>query len=136
MTFMALVRREIRQQRHRSRLLDGVRERVLVTGAAAGDAPRNDLAALADKAPQTAHVLEVDDIDLVHAELADLPPSEPAALDGLLGCRGNGSLLPLVSCPYALERNIVVAGPRLLRAPLGPPPRRRPGRPPGAAPVT
>src|SRR4029453_3072381 len=51
------------------------------------------------------------------------------------GCRGNGSLLPLVSCPYALERNIVVAGPGLLRERLGPPPPRRRGRrgppPPG-----
>src|SRR5262249_34937546 len=84
-----------------------------------GDAPWNDLAALADEAPQTAHVLEVHEIDLVHAELADLPPSEPAALDGLLGCRGNGSLLPLVSRPYALERNIVVAGPGLLGERLG-----------------
>src|SRR4029450_6695754 len=106
MTFMALVRREIRQERHRSRLLDGVRERALVTGAAAGDAARNDLAALADEAPQTAHVLEVDDIDLVHAELADLPPSEPAALDGLLGCRGDGSLLPLLSSSFPLEQQL------------------------------
>jgi hypothetical protein len=99
MTFMALVRREVGQERHRSRLLDGVRQLALVTGATAGDAPRNDLAALADEAPQTSDVLEVDEIDLVDAELADLPPSEPAALDGLLGCRGNGSLLPLVSRP-------------------------------------
>src|SRR5262245_62697707 len=125
MTFMALVRREVRQERHCSRLLDGVRQLALVTGATAGDAPRNDLAALADEAPQTPHVFEVDEVDLVHAEFADLPPSEPAALDGLLGCRGNGSLLPLVSRPYALERNIVVAGPGLLGERLG---ARRHGR--------
>src|SRR5262245_66256349 len=106
MTFMALVRREVRQERHCSRLLDGVRQLALVTGATAGDAPRNDLAALADEAPQAPHVFEVDEVDVVHAEFADLPPSEPAALDGLLGCRGNGSIITLVSRPYALERNI------------------------------
>src|SRR5262245_66609164 len=125
MTFMPLVRREVRQERHRSRLLDGVRQRALVPGTAARDAPRDDLAALAHEAPEPAHVLVVDEIDLVHAELAHLPPSEPAALDGLLGCRGNGSLLPLVSRPYALERNIVIAGPGLLGKRLGP---RRHGR--------
>src|SRR5262245_7001868 len=128
--FHRLVRREVRQERHRSRLLDGVRQLALVTGTAAGDASRNDLAALTDEASETAHVLEVDEIDLVHTELADLPPSEPAALDGLLGCRGNGSLLPLVSRPYALERNIVVAGPWLLGERLG---SRRNGRRGGRA---
>src|SRR5437867_2034097 len=120
MIFIALVRREVRQERHRPRLLDRVRQLALVPGTAARDAPGNDLASLADEASQTAHVLVVDEIDLVHAELADLPPAEPAALYGLLGCRGNGSLLLLVSRPYALERNIVVTGPGLLGERLGP----------------
>src|SRR5258705_4434478 len=82
MIFIALVRREVRQERHRPRLLDRVRQLALVPGTAARDAPGNDLASLADEAPETAHVLVVDEIDLVHAELADLPPAEPAALDG------------------------------------------------------
>jgi hypothetical protein len=70
-----------------------VRQLALVPRAAARDAARNDLAALADEAAETAYVLVVDEVDLVGAELTDLPPAEPAALDGLLGCRGNGSLL-------------------------------------------
>jgi hypothetical protein len=80
-----------------------------MAGAAAGDAPGYDLPAFADKAPQAAHVLEIDEVDLVNAELADFAPAEPAALDGLLGCRGNGSLLPLLELG-ALERDVVVTG--------------------------
>src|SRR5215510_2389326 len=60
------------------------------------DATGDDLAALAHEAPEPAHVLVVDQVDLVGAELTDLPPAEPAALDGLLRCRGNGLLLPLL----------------------------------------
>jgi hypothetical protein len=70
-----------------------VRQLALVPRAAARDAARNDLAALADEAAETAYILVVDEVDLVGAELTDLPPAEPAALDGLLACRGNGSLL-------------------------------------------
>jgi len=66
----------------------------LMTGAAAGDAARDDLAALGDEAAQTADVLVVNEVDLVSAELADFPPAEPAALDGLLN-RGNRSVLLL-----------------------------------------
>src|SRR2546425_552433 len=77
-----LVGRDVRQQRDRARALDGVGERALVPRAAAGNAARNDLAALGDEATQTPDVLVVDDVDLVRAELADLPPAEPAALDG------------------------------------------------------
>jgi len=74
-----------------------VRQLALVARTTSGDAPGYDLAAFADEAPQAADVLEVDEIDLVDAELADLPPTEPPALDGLLSCWGNGSLLPLVA---------------------------------------
>jgi len=69
-----------------------VGELPLVTRAAAGDAARNDLPALGDETTQTPDVLVVDEVDLVRAELADLPPAEPTALDGLR-CRGNGLLL-------------------------------------------
>jgi hypothetical protein len=61
-----------------------VRQLPLVTRAAARDTAWNDLAALAHEAAETAHVLVIDEIDLVGAKLTDLPPAEPAALDGLL----------------------------------------------------
>src|SRR5688500_6057428 len=90
MIFMArLVRGHVRQQGDRAGALDRVREVALVPRAAAGDAARDDLAALGDQAAQPAHVLVIDEIDLVRAELADLPPAEPAALHWLLGTRGN-----------------------------------------------
>src|SRR4029077_2578829 len=62
--------------------------------AAARDPARDDLAPLGDQAAQATHVLVIDEVDLVSAELADLPPAEPAALDGLLN-RGNRSALLL-----------------------------------------
>src|ERR1043166_8955972 len=84
----------VRQQGHRAGALDGVGELALVARAAARDPARDDLAALGHQAAQAAHVLVVDEIHLVSAELADLPPAEPAALDGLLN-RGNRSALLL-----------------------------------------
>src|SRR5207244_13040814 len=93
MIFIVLLGGYVRQQGHRARALDGVGELALVARAAAGDPARDDLAALGDQAAQAAHVLVVDEVDLVSAELADLPPAEPAAFDGLLN-RGNRSALP------------------------------------------
>jgi hypothetical protein len=69
-------------------------ELALVTGTAARDTARDDLAALGDEVPQPADVLVVDEIELVRAELADLAPSEAAAFRGLRG-RGNGWVLLL-----------------------------------------
>jgi hypothetical protein len=94
MTFMlgVLVRRHVRQQSHRASALDRVRQLALVPGAAAGDAARNDLAALGDEAAQTTHVFVVDEVDLVRAELADFSAPEAAALDRFLSW-GNGLLL-------------------------------------------
>jgi hypothetical protein len=66
-------------------------ELTLVSGAAAGDAPWNDLAALADEVLQAPDVFVVDEVDLLRAELADLAPAEPPALDGLLRGRDSGS---------------------------------------------
>src|SRR5262245_65942202 len=57
-------------------------------GTTARDAARDDLSALGDIGLQPAHVLVIDQIDLLRAELADLAPAEPPALDGLLW-RGN-----------------------------------------------
>src|SRR5262247_4487046 len=44
--------------------------------AGARDAPRQDLAPLRHEGPQELHVLVIDVVDLVRAELADLPPAE------------------------------------------------------------
>jgi hypothetical protein len=99
MTFIASVRRHVRQQGHRARALDGVSQLALMARAAARDATRNDLAALGDEAPQPANVLVVDEIDLVRAELADFPAPEATALDWLAD-RRNG-------CSPFLERYVV-----------------------------
>src|SRR5215510_5165431 len=94
-------------------------------GAAARDTAGNDLAALAHEASQATHVLVVDQVDLVGAELTDLPPAEPAALDGLLGCRGNGSLLPLLLVSRTGHRRCRSRRPRQMARPT---PLRSPGR--------
>src|ERR1700730_5951920 len=70
---------------------DGARELTLVPGAAARDAARRDLAALGHEVLQPAHLLVGDELHLVHAELTDLAPAEPAPLDGLASGR-NSSL--------------------------------------------
>src|SRR5207302_4644024 len=99
--------RGVRQQRHRPGPLDRLRELTLVTVAAARDAPRDDLAALGHEALEASHVLVIDQVDLVDAELADLPPPEPAALDWLGSCwwnRGSsseGNFVVPVSCVVA-----------------------------------
>jgi hypothetical protein len=82
----------LHEQRDRPRAADGPRQLPLVAGAAAGDAPGGDLAALGDEAAEPARVLVVDQVDAVDAELADLAPSEPAPLLGL-PLRRNGSVL-------------------------------------------
>src|SRR5262249_50670174 len=70
----------VRNKRELSRPRNGGLQRALVLRARARDAPRLDLAALRDERRQQAHVLVVDVIDLVRAELADAaPPEEPAA---------------------------------------------------------
>src|SRR4051812_17952069 len=70
----------VRQQRDHARPHDGRAQLPLVHRARAGDAPRQDLAALRHERLQQLHVLVVDIVDLVRAELADLaPPEQPAA---------------------------------------------------------
>jgi len=54
-------------------------QRTLMLGARARDPPRLDLAALGDEWRQQAHVLVVDVVNLVRAELADPPPAEESA---------------------------------------------------------
>src|ERR671917_403553 len=59
-----------RQQRRDARALDCVLQLALVQRAGAGDAARKDLPALRDELLQRLHVLEVDVLDLLDAELA------------------------------------------------------------------
>src|SRR4029453_14433820 len=84
-------------ERHVARAADGVSQLPLMPGAAPGDAARRDLAALGHEAAQPPDVLVVDEAHLVHTELADLAPAEPAPLHRLR-CRRNGSL-PLKGAP-------------------------------------
>src|SRR3989441_1097063 len=105
---------------------EGPDQLALVSRAAPRDPARDDLAAVADEASEPAHILVVDEVNFVGAKLADFPPAEPAALDGLLDCR-NRSLLPAT----ALERDVVLGGPRLFRERLG---GRHGGRRGGLAP--
>src|SRR5512140_567883 len=59
------------QQGCRARAFDGVLELALVKCAGAGDAARKDLAALRDELLQHLHVLVVDVLEFLDAELAD-----------------------------------------------------------------
>src|SRR5438309_2187250 len=61
-----------RQERHLSRVLDRRGHVALVLRAVAGDAARTDLAPVGHELLQQPHVLEVDIVDLVLAEDADL----------------------------------------------------------------
>src|SRR5438445_3030257 len=77
------VRRE-GQERDVARPLDGERELALVLGAGAEHPPGQDLAPLGHEPREQLHVLVVDVVDLVRAELADLPPAEQVALARVL----------------------------------------------------
>src|SRR5262245_6873441 len=74
---------DLRQERHGARPPDGPGELTLVSRAAAGDPSRRDLAPLRDEVLQPTDVLVVDELHLVHTELADFAPAEPAPLDWL-----------------------------------------------------
>src|SRR4051812_30655621 len=78
MTSMCLLR-HIRNERDLAGALDRRLQLALVLGAGAGNAPRQDLAALRHERPDQLHVLVVDVVDLVRAELADLAPAEQRA---------------------------------------------------------
>src|SRR5438552_8461418 len=137
MTFMigVLIRRRVRQQCHRPRPLDGVSELPLMARATPRDPSRDDLAALRHEPAQPAHVLVVDEIDLVRTELTDLAPAETAPLHRFLG-RRNGYVLLMRWGPRdcgppnrLLERNVVVATARgVIHEPLGRSQRLRSGR--------
>src|SRR5262245_6941250 len=80
MTSMAvLLIRHVRDQRDLSRAFDRRLEFSLVHRARARDPPRQDLAALGHERPDQLHVLVVDVVDLVRAELADLAAAEQRA---------------------------------------------------------
>src|SRR5207253_4883041 len=68
--------RHVWNQRNLARALDGGLQLALVHRARARDAPRQDLAALGDERADQLHVLVVDVVDLVRAELADFSTAE------------------------------------------------------------
>src|ERR1043165_8825788 len=68
--------RHVRDKRDLPRALDGDLQLPLVHRAGARDAARQNLAALRHERAQELHVLVVDVVDLVRAELADLAAPE------------------------------------------------------------
>src|SRR5215470_17157385 len=85
----------LREQGDRTRTPDGTGQLPLVAGAAPRDTPRRDFAPLGDEPSQPADVLEIDETQLVHAELADLATAEAPPLDGL-ACGWNGVVLLII----------------------------------------
>src|SRR5262245_10506455 len=67
---VSLIGRE-RNERQGARPLDGAHDLALVLGAGPRDAPREDLRALRDEPLQEPHVLVVDEVQLLFAELAE-----------------------------------------------------------------
>src|SRR5207247_9406678 len=81
------------QQRHRARPPNGAGELTLMTCTAPGDPPWSDLPPLRYEVRQPANILVIDELDLVHAELTNLAPAEPAPLDWLARWRNLSILL-------------------------------------------
>src|SRR5438270_13988821 len=77
--FVLLLVGDVRNQRDLPRALDRGLQLALVHRARAGDPARQDLAALGDERPDQLHVLVIDIVDLVRAELADLATTEERA---------------------------------------------------------
>src|SRR5581483_2975162 len=76
------------QQCNVARLLDGRAHAALVRRAYAGQAPGDDLAALGHELAQQAHVLVVDGVNLLHAELAHLLAAEELARPAFAAAAG------------------------------------------------
>src|SRR6266581_7885886 len=74
-----------RDERQRARALDGLHDLPLVLGAGPRDAPREDLRALGRERLHQAHVLVINEGDLLIAELAELLlPEQELLLERLL----------------------------------------------------
>src|ERR1041385_6275421 len=71
--------RHVRDEGDLARAFDCRLQLALVLGAGAGNAPRQNLAALGHERPDQLHILVVDVVDLVRAELADLAAAEQCA---------------------------------------------------------
>src|SRR5688572_12925019 len=71
--------RHIRDQRDLTRAFDRGLQLPLVLRAGARNPPGQNLPALRDERTEQLHVLVVDVVDLVRAELADLAPAEQCA---------------------------------------------------------
>src|SRR3990172_5891899 len=79
--------------------LDGHLQLPLVRGADALDAPRQNLAPVAHELPDR-HVLVVNVVDLLHAELADAAPAEKAPAAGAAGPAA-ARAAPVIGAPAA-----------------------------------
>src|SRR3954468_20337404 len=75
MTSMALLR-HIRDERDLPSALDRRLQLALMLGARSGNASRQNLAAFGNERPNQLHILVVDVVDFVRAELADLAAPE------------------------------------------------------------
>src|SRR4051794_16750763 len=108
----------VREQRDLTGPLDGGRDLVLVPAAGAGDAPRADLAAVADELAERRDVLVVDVLDLVAAVLVRLPATGArAALLVTPACRPAALLCHLedLSCAACHEAPLGRTNPRARR---------------------
>src|SRR3990172_4053691 len=83
--------------------LDGHLQLPLVRGADALDAPRQDLAPVAHELPDR-HVLVVNVVDLLHAELADAAPAEKAPAAGAATGSAAAGAAPVIVAPAARAR--------------------------------
>src|SRR3990172_707295 len=83
--------------------LDGHLQLPLVRGADARDAPRQNLAPVAHELPDR-HVLVVNVVDLLHAELADAAAAEKAPAAGAAPGSAAARAAPVIVAPAALAR--------------------------------
>src|SRR3990172_6110420 len=90
------------QQGDVARPLDGHLQLPLVRSADARDPPRQDLAPVAHELPDR-HVLVVNVVDLLHAELADPAPAQKTPAAGAAGPAA-APAAPAVVAPGALAR--------------------------------
>src|SRR5437588_18756 len=92
-----------RQQRNIPRPLNGRCQPALVRRAHAGQPPWDDLAALSHKLPEQTHILIVNVVDFLHAELADFLATEKfpsAALAAAGSTMGPRTIWPSALGPW------------------------------------
>src|SRR5688500_11362953 len=89
-----------RKQRHRAGALDRVLQLALMKGTGSGNAAWQNLSALRDELLQHLHVLEVDVLELLDAELADaFPAIEELLLSALLSAARSFATVTAAALP-------------------------------------